>query len=405
MKKIKKTVSIILCCLLVFSAAFPFTACAVDETTLRNKIVSVAKNEVGYVSGGSYSKYGEWYGYQGAWCTYFALWCYNQAGNAYSTKLYGTVTPNGGNCNSMISWFENKGRYYSRSSGYTPKAGDFIFFDWSGNGSSQHIGIVNYVSGSTVYTIEGNCSGAVKAKSYSPGGSYPYASTSAIMGYGVPDFSGVASGSYSPETTTKKKTTTTTEAPATTTTKKHTTTTTTTTETTTEPIEPEELWLDAISYDLQVGDTVNIKYEIKPANATSVVGYFCDEEGIIEIEAGGEIRAVGVGTATVVVCANDTLYEQCDIVVTEATGEITSTKGDDERIIIGVTDTVSTTKKNAEAVLGRMGINLSALTQNKPLYIIPITIICSTALISLFVTVTNKIKKRKREDIFETTEG
>ena len=35
-------------------------------------------------------------------------------------------------------------------------SGDTIFFDWGGNGTIDHVGIVESVSGGTVNTIEGN---------------------------------------------------------------------------------------------------------------------------------------------------------------------------------------------------------------------------------------------------------
>ena len=35
-------------------------------------------------------------------------------------------------------------------------AGDIIFFDWGDNGTIDHVGIVESVSGGTVNTIEGN---------------------------------------------------------------------------------------------------------------------------------------------------------------------------------------------------------------------------------------------------------
>ena len=51
-------------------------------------------------------------------------------------------------------WFESKGRF--RDASYTPAAGDIIFFDWGNNGTIDHVGIVESVSGGTVNTIEGN---------------------------------------------------------------------------------------------------------------------------------------------------------------------------------------------------------------------------------------------------------
>ncbi len=428
MKKSSGILSLFLAATVICSVLFPSAVYAATENQLRSKVVSVAQAEIGYKDSSTHSKYGNWYGYQGGWCTTFVLWCFNKAGNAYDTKLYGNIIPSGGNCNSMISWFSNKGRYHKASSGYTPKSGDLIFFDWSGNGSSQHVGIVDYTSGSTVYTIEGNCSGEVKARSYTKSGSKPYNNISSIMGYGEPDFASVSSGKGSVKTTAKKTTArkTTTKK---TTTKKATTKKTTavstaakkttekkttkkeastsakasTTAKTTAKTEVTKLSINASTYELQVGDTVKLNYSVEPQNAPAVVGYFCDEEGIIEIGSAGEIKAIGEGTATVVVCANDTLYRQCDFTVTQAVADVTKVhEASITRKVVGKAEqTVVTTEKTAKTVLSRVGVNLDALAENRQIYIVPLAIAGATVIISLFAVTVRKIKekiRRKKED-------
>lgn len=86
---------------------------------------------------------------------------------------------------SHINYFKAKGQYFARGA-KTPQRGDVIFF---GSGGS-HVGLVDYVSGGYVHTIEGNTSGAsgliangggVCAKTYS-------LTTSYILGYGRPDY-------------------------------------------------------------------------------------------------------------------------------------------------------------------------------------------------------------------------
>ena len=72
-----------------------------------------------------------------------------------------------------------KGRF--RDGSYTPAAGDIIFFDWGNNGTIDHVGIVESVSGGTVNTIEGNSGDKVARRSYSIG-------SSNIYGYGVPAY-------------------------------------------------------------------------------------------------------------------------------------------------------------------------------------------------------------------------
>ena len=65
----------------------------------------------------------------------------------------GGVIPKFSRCSDGVRWFESKGRF--RDGSYTPVAGDIIFFDWGDNGTIDHVGIVESVSGGTVNTIEG----------------------------------------------------------------------------------------------------------------------------------------------------------------------------------------------------------------------------------------------------------
>lgn len=391
---------IVLC--IIISSIIPTAAFAANEDDLRSSVVSIASNEVGYTGTSSYSKYGDWYGYQGGWCTTFVLWCFNKAGKQNGVTLNGVIIPRGGNCSSMISWFKDKGRYYSPSK-YTPKSGDLIFFDWTGSGTADHVGIVNYTSGTTVYTIEGNCSGKVKAREYTKKGSKPYNNISSIIGYASPKFSSV-SGSSAGKTTTKKHTTTKKAKTTKKTTKATTTTqaaTKATAKTTTEQSESApltNLQIYASKYDLQIGDTVKLDYSVEPSNTNAVVGYFCDQEGIIDIGANGEITAIGNGTATVVVCANDDLYAQCDFVVTDAVGEVTTVGGSNEesRKVVDTRIDVSTTRANVQSVLTRIGVNVNMLSQNKQLYIVPASIAGVTVFISIFIAITKKIKKKRK---------
>lgn len=431
-KRFKSFNVVIVAICFLLASLLPITSFAASEDELRSAVVNTASAEVGYTGTSTYSKYGDWYGYQGGWCTTFVLWCFNQVGQANGVTLNGNIIPRGGNCNSMISWFKDKKRYYSPSK-YTPKSGDLVFFDWTGSGSCDHVGIVNYTSGKTVYTVEGNCSGKVKAREYTEKGSKPYNNISAIMGYASPNYAS-ASGSNAPATTkkptttkkatTKKVTTKKATAKKAITTKKVTakakqttskkaqsakqTTSQTnassqtneTTSTTAQPAKSEastltNLQIHASKYDLQVGDTVKLEYSVEPQNTNAVVGYFCDQEGIIKIGANGNITAIGNGTATVVVCANDDLYAQCDFVVTDAVGEVTTMENAESRKVVATHIEVSTTKPNAQSVLTRLGVNINALEQNKQLYIVPASIAGVTAFVSIFIAITKKFKHKK----------
>ena len=153
----------------------------------RTDIVNIAKSQVGYQEGSSssqlagtsyggrnYTEYGRWYGLQDMWCAMFVSWCANTAGVSTSVVPKHCFTPSG------LQWFKDRGRAYSRATvangGYTPKAGDIIYFKSSRNSNStNHVGIVTKYSNGTVYTVEGNTSsatistngGAVCEKSYS----------------------------------------------------------------------------------------------------------------------------------------------------------------------------------------------------------------------------------------------
>ena len=108
------------------------------------------------------------------WCAMFVTWCLRMGG----------VTEDVVKCNAYCPTFinNNPDKYHTRSSGYVPKPGDVIFFDWGGDGTSDHVGLVRSADGSTVYTVEGNSGGncpfgsTVRLKEYS-------LSYGGIMGY------------------------------------------------------------------------------------------------------------------------------------------------------------------------------------------------------------------------------
>ncbi len=144
-------------------------------------IIDVASREVG-VSGRP-NKYTYWLGaisgtYSYAWCHAFVSWCGAQTGNGQ--------VPRSASCFYGAQEFKARGKWKNRISGYVPKAGDIIYFDWNANGGYDHVGIVHYVSGGRVHTIEGNAGDAVR---YDGGRAGGYALTdSQIIGYGTPDY-------------------------------------------------------------------------------------------------------------------------------------------------------------------------------------------------------------------------
>lgn len=167
-------------------------------------LIAVARTQLGYTElstrtgmplqagqDGGYTKYGASFGDStGAWCAYFVSWCATQAGIPTS------IVPRLGNCAATVRWYTNHGRYYPASSGYIPKTGDIVFFNWSHGSVAKHIGIITGVSGTTVYTIEGNTDSSV---GYRCAGKARSMTAGYITGYGVPAYNDASTyvGSYS----------------------------------------------------------------------------------------------------------------------------------------------------------------------------------------------------------------
>ena len=134
-------------------------------------IVEIAAEQIGNVGG---APYWSWYGFSSRveWCACFVSWCANEAGYIESG-----VIPKFSYCPTGVQWFKDAGLWQDR--GYVPQPGDIIFFDWGGDGTSDHVGIVESCDGSTVKTIEGNSGDTCQRMSYS-------INSSSILGYGVP---------------------------------------------------------------------------------------------------------------------------------------------------------------------------------------------------------------------------
>lgn len=148
-----------------YSGGNPFAALFGNE-----QIVSVALTQLGNVGG---DKFWSWYGFDShvSWCACFVSWCADQSGLIESGAV-----PRFSLCTDGVDWFQGKGKWQARGS--TPTAGMIIFFDWDGDGKSDHVGIVEKSEGGRVYTVEGNSGNAVKQNNYD-------LNYSCIMGYGV----------------------------------------------------------------------------------------------------------------------------------------------------------------------------------------------------------------------------
>ena len=134
-------------------------------------IVEVALTQLGNEGG---QPYWSWYGFGGRveWCACFTSWCADQCG-----YLESDIIPKFSLCSDGVNWFKGKGQWQDRS--YEPTAGNIIFFDWDGDGTIDHVGIVEKSENGVVYTVEGNSGDVCKQKQYAVG-------SSVIYGYGLP---------------------------------------------------------------------------------------------------------------------------------------------------------------------------------------------------------------------------
>lgn len=136
-------------------------------------IVEVALTQLGNQGG---QLYWSWYGFNSRveWCACFVSWCADQCGYIESG-----LVPKFAGCVDGANWFKSNGKWQDRT--YEPKVGDIIFFDWEGDGTTDHVGIVEKCENGTVYTVEGNSGDACKQRQYAVG-------SSNIYGYGIPAY-------------------------------------------------------------------------------------------------------------------------------------------------------------------------------------------------------------------------
>ena len=136
-------------------------------------IVEVALTQLGNQGG---QPYWSWYGFDSRveWCACFVSWCADQCGYIESG-----LVPKFAGCVDGANWFKSNGKWQDRT--YEPKTGDIIFFDWEGDGTTDHVGIVEKCENGTVYTVEGNSGDACKQRQYTVG-------SSNIYGYGIPAY-------------------------------------------------------------------------------------------------------------------------------------------------------------------------------------------------------------------------
>ena len=101
-------------------------------------------------------------------------WCANECG-----YIDTGVIPKFAGCVNGVQWFKDRGQWLDGSA--EPVPGMIIFFDWDGDGESDHVGIVEKIENGIVYTVEGNSGDSCRVNQYSVG-HYQ------ILGYGVPQY-------------------------------------------------------------------------------------------------------------------------------------------------------------------------------------------------------------------------
>jgi hypothetical protein len=138
-----------------------------------SSMIEIADTQIGNIGG---EPYWSWYGFSERveWCACFVSWCAEMCG-----YIEAGILPKFAGCDIGVGWFKRNGQW--QDGGYTPAPGDIIFFDWNGNGSSDHVGIVERVDDEFVYTIEGNTSDSCARRSYR-------LDSGKIFGYGVPAY-------------------------------------------------------------------------------------------------------------------------------------------------------------------------------------------------------------------------
>lgn len=150
-----------------------------------NSIIETAKSYLGTTEGSNnhreiidlYNKarYSDAYQMtmQDPWCCAFVVAVFEQCGMRDIIPCYAA-------CDQMISVFTKWGRYFSRSVRCV-KPGDIIFYDWTGDLSADHVGIVIQNRFGDLSVIEGNKTDSVAYRNIS-------ITSPQILGFGVPNY-------------------------------------------------------------------------------------------------------------------------------------------------------------------------------------------------------------------------
>lgn len=113
---------------------------------VEKRIGDMAQNEVGTLGGARYSE-----GRDEPWCGDFATWCLRKVGLG---DLGSPSVPQ------IERHAKDRGLWHSAASGYRPKRGDLITFNWGRDGVADHIGIITGMnSDGSIQVVAGNSNG------------------------------------------------------------------------------------------------------------------------------------------------------------------------------------------------------------------------------------------------------
>ncbi len=167
---------------------------SIGDNSAPGRLIQLINGEVGNTNkiGVDKTRYGGQVG--NAWCAYFATWALKKINIIDGKSIYDYLREygniNDGAASGMWPVFRsgknenisfNKSKAYGGN--YTPKPGDIIWFQWhedsqaaycrprygKWNGITQcsdHVGIVEFVEGKTIHTIEGNSGGKVSKRTH-----------------------------------------------------------------------------------------------------------------------------------------------------------------------------------------------------------------------------------------------
>ena len=154
----------------------------------RKDIVAIAQTQIGYQESASdfivdeegvkhgYTRYGDWYGSKyGDWCSTFIAFCCEYA------EIPKGLFPRAALVQDLMDALDDAGA--GEDYRYLPMVGDLVFLSFEGDYAPEHVGVIENVSGSSIYTIEGNSSDQVRRREYALDADeiVGYANTTALM--------------------------------------------------------------------------------------------------------------------------------------------------------------------------------------------------------------------------------